>query len=138
MSSTVPNIPILGFATPLVKSDQVWISARLGSRLYNLQASAEVWRELLAALDPIVGKQSSANRKSAGLVRPGTISSLPKGWGVRDEAYRALWLRYISSPRLTITKLAREAGVTRAAVSHRFATFRKEPGAPALRPNGKL
>lgn len=55
MSSHVPNIPILGFTTPVVKHGAVSISARLGSGLYVLSASPDVWRGLLSELADIVG-----------------------------------------------------------------------------------
>lgn len=60
MSPTVPNIPILGFTAPVVKPGAVSISARLGSGLFVLSASHDVWRGLLSQLADVVGMPISS------------------------------------------------------------------------------
>lgn len=69
---------------------------------------------------------------------PGSLKHLSIRSAERDELFRAHWRRFIAEPGLTMNQVAEEAGVTRAAVHHRFWRFRAEPGAPVLRPNGKL
>ena len=56
----------------------------------------------------------------------------------RIAQYRAAWHRYISDPALSQQALADELGCSQTTLACYFRSFAQEPGAPQLRPNGKL
>ena len=56
----------------------------------------------------------------------------------RIAQYRAAWQRYISDPSLSQQALADELQCSQTTLASYFRSFGQEPGAPQLRPNGKL
>ena len=56
----------------------------------------------------------------------------------RIAQYRAAWQRYISDPALSQYTLAEELQCSQTTLASYFRSFGQEPGAPQLRPNGKL
>ena len=56
----------------------------------------------------------------------------------RIAQYRAAWHRYISDPALSQQALADELQCSQTTLASYFRAFGQEPGAPQLRPNGKL
>ena len=56
----------------------------------------------------------------------------------RIAQYRAAWHRYIADPALSQYTLAEELQCSQTTLACYFRSFAQEPGAPQLRPNGKL
>lgn len=56
----------------------------------------------------------------------------------RDAAVRAAWEVFIATPELNYWQLGQVLGVTASWLRRRFDAFAAEPGAPVLKPNGKL
>lgn len=51
---------------------------------------------------------------------------------------RGAWRRFIADPRLTIRAQADEMGLNKVTLAAAYRRFRREPGAPVLKPHGKL
>jgi len=68
----------------------------------------------------------------------------PNNYGQRGtppekvEQYRQVWRRFIADPAMTVNAAAAEMGLHYSTACNWFKRFRNEPGAPAVKPNGKL
>ena len=56
----------------------------------------------------------------------------------REAALRTAWELYIATPELNYWQLGQVLGVSASWLRRRFDRFAEEPGAPLLKPNGKL
>ena len=81
-------------------------------------AGAESWRDL-----PVIGPLTTGKRKHS----PAVIAALRDAWRV-----------FIADPSLSLQRLSIIVGVSDTCLRAHFARFAKEPGAPLLKPNGRL
>ena len=131
MSAALKTIALLGYEPPAVKAGEVVVPVRINGGLFELRGAPGVMRALAG---DVLGVLAPDVRDG----RPLNPNGGKHANAARIAVYRAAWRDYIATPGLRIRAMADKLGVTEAGLSRWFRKFRSEPGAPALKPNGKL
>jgi hypothetical protein len=134
MSAALKPIALLGYEPPAVKAGEVVVPIRINGGLFELRGAPGVMRALAGDILAVLAPDARAGR----VLNPNYRRRQKRATAARVEEYHAAWRRYISSPRLSIDTLAAELGLTQQSLSYWFRKFRREPGAPSLKPSGKL
>lgn len=132
--SLSPEHHFFAFSAPRVNRDVVSVTLTTGAAAsVTVRASRSAWRQLIESVGPLVAAPvEQPSERAKPLPRAGLSHA------ERRLRYRELWARFIATPNETLKAFATRHGVDSKLLSCHFAEFRKEPGAPALRPNGKL
>jgi hypothetical protein len=125
---------LLGFNAPVVKGGEIVLPVHMHGGLHGLCATPAVWQAIAVALAPHVGAHGTALEQPAQERRRSTAKASPE----RIAQYRAAWVSYTSTKALSLRDVAAPLGVSINTISYWFNKFATEPGAPALKPGGKL
>lgn len=129
--SLSPEHHFFAFSAPRVNRDLVSVTLTTGAAsVLTLRASRSAWRQLIQSVGPLVAAPPGPPSKP--------LPRIGMSHAERRLRYRELWADFIATPDESIRSFATRHGVDSTLLARRFAAFRKEPGAPALRPNGKL
>lgn len=132
--SLSPEHHFFAFSAPRVNRDLVSVTLTTGAAsTFTVRASRSAWRQLIQSVGPLVAAPAE---KPAEPAKP--LPRIGLSHAERRLRYRELWARFIATPNEPLHAFASRHGVDPKLLSRHFAGFRKEPGAPALRPNGKL
>jgi hypothetical protein len=127
-------IALLGYEPPTVKAGEVRVPIRINGGLHELRGAPGVMRAFAGDVLGIL----AADPRTGRALNPNSARGRRAVEAARILQYRAAWRSYIGTPGRRISSYADELGMTEAALSRWFRKFRFEPGAPAVKPNGKL
>jgi hypothetical protein len=132
--SLSPEHHFFAFSAPRVNRDVVSVTLTTGAAAaVAVRASRSAWRQLIASVGPLVAAPVEQPSEPA---KP--LPRVGLSHAQRRLRYRELWARFIASRDESLRAFATRHGIDSHLLGRHFAAFRKEPGAPALRPNGKL
>ena len=132
--SATKTIALLGYEPPAVKAGEVVVPIRINGGLHELRGSPALLRALAGDVLGVLAPDPRAGRR----LNPNAPRRRKRATAARIADYRAAWSRYITTPGLNIDTLAAELGLTQQSLSYWFRKFRRQSGAPAVKPNGKL
>jgi hypothetical protein len=132
--SALKTIALLGYEPPAVKAGEVVVPIRINGGLFALRGAPGVMRALAGDVLGVLAPDSRAGR----VLNPNARRRRKRADAARIAEYRAAWRAYIADPAARQAAIAESFGITQAALSRWFRLFRAAPGAPAVKPNGKL